>query len=155
MSPSKKKPSGFELHDGITIAVNGDAIGKIKDWKPEPLDYEQAYADFRKPVFGGPQWDGFLSSGKCKFPNVTVDVRIEPKTPVPLFIEAQLAMWGIEQGDVFPIACIELLIYELEQAGYHVWFDTEAGLDTEFVEASGVIVQDFKMDYAGAGEDDS
>lgn len=145
-----------DFFNGITIQVNGEVLGKIKDWKPAPLTPEEEVAEYTKPQFGSEPWGLPSSDGRVRFPNVTVDVRIEPEIPLPLFLKAQLAMWGIEPGDTFPITCIELLVYELEQAGYFVWFDVETGkLDEQTAEDCEVVIENFKMDYVSRGEDDS
>jgi hypothetical protein len=164
MSRGKKDDS----FNGITIEVDGKVIGKVKDWKPidkplpavEPKEYPRGFDFLTTPPgefeiqLGSEMWKNLvpsLETGKVHFPAAQII-----NTNGPSFVRAQLDMWGIKEGDRFPLGCLELLIHEMEAAGYRVWFDYEAGLDEDLCEEHGVrIERDFKFDYVTRGDKDN
>ena len=172
MSP-RKKPNGFEVHDSITIEVDGGVIGKIKNWDPKPLEenglWPKKYTDFVSripscnqgspglhqvslpvgslPKFFGPR----ESSGKS---NIALNMWRRLLDPGHMYVRAQLEMWGVEKTKEVCFYCLAELTTTLEDMGYEVEFDEKPCIDEEFAEAHGVIVRDYKLNYVGRGKED-
>lgn len=135
----------------ITIEVDGEVIGSINSWtipkETKAIDYTPI-----RSLSASSFWDTEVpiqtSGGKSTL-GLQCLVKMKAQTEPPgLLIRAQLEMWGIQLGDPCPVDCLALLIQELEAAGYHVWFDSEASLDSD------AVTHVVDMNYTSIGEQD-
>lgn len=155
---------------GITIEVDGEVLGKIKEWKPteaeklEAVDYKPVLTRQKKVVLDsifnkeipvglselwmkhcGPEVSG-KSTLYRTFENPT-----HPEADI--ILAAQLEMWNFAVGDVIPPECSEKLLYLLFDLGYQVWVSSEASPDKKTLEDNGVVVENFEFHYVSRGEE--
>lgn len=148
---TKKKDSKYP----ITLEVGEEVLGKFSSVGPlsesmrcaVELDYPGAMRGL------GELWKNYHGpecSGKT---NLGLSIIRKLLHPGHLYVKAQLEMWSVEKIKEVCVDCLTELVTTLEDMGYNVWFDQKSSLDEDLLEAHGVVVQDYKLEYVGRGEE--
>jgi hypothetical protein len=143
---SSKSTSPLE---GITIVVNGDKLGTCKSWtavdESGPLPkgcgsllvsrHTQVGEEVSVPIDALSEWwRTSIPTGKSTLGLTALGKLLAPG---PLYIKAQLEMWGVDDGGEVCESCWSELVTTMEAGGYCLWFEDESDV-TEFAEDIGV-----------------